>query len=145
MRDAVQAFFLATLGGTIVSAVVGIVIAVFMACVKMIEFIGNCTILIVLTILLFLHTDLKIYCFCSIFVFVVMVFKYKTKQKSIGRSFFVSWRSAFIFSLIIEFSQLILCLGTFQISDIVYNTLGEIIGGLFYLVGWGVFHLIKND
>ena len=142
MRDAVQAFFLATLGRTIVSAVVGIVIAVFMACVKMIEFIGNCTILIVLTILLFLHTDLKIYCFCSIFVFVVMVFKYKTKQKhrqivfcklTIGFYFF-----SYYWIFTVDFMS-------WYISDIVYNTLGEIIGGLFYLVGWGVFHLIKND
>lgn len=37
--------------------------------------------------------------------------------------------AAFIFSLIIELCQLIFSKGTFQLSDIVYNTLGGLVGG----------------
>lgn len=47
----------------------------------------------------------------------------------------ILWQSgkiAFIFSISIEMLQLLLCLGTFQLSDIFYNTLGGIIGGLMY-------------
>lgn len=39
---------------------------------------------------------------------------------------------AFLTSVSIEFLQLLLRLGTFQISDIVYNTLGGLIGALAY-------------
>lgn len=45
------------------------------------------------------------------------------------------WQSgkiAFIFSISIEMLQLLLRLGTFQLSDIFYNTLGGMIGGLMY-------------
>ena len=35
---------------------------------------------------------------------------------------------SFLLSLFIELTQLILTLGTFQLSDIVYNTIGGIIG-----------------
>ena len=39
---------------------------------------------------------------------------------------------AFGFSLMIEMLQLLLRLGTFQLSDIFYNTVGGMIGGLMY-------------
>lgn len=39
---------------------------------------------------------------------------------------------SFLFSLGIEFTQLFLKLGSFQLSDLVYNTLGGLIGGLIY-------------
>ena len=42
--------------------------------------------------------------------------------------------SAFGFSLIIEMLQLLLRLGTFQLSDIFYNTVGGVLGGLLYCV-----------
>ncbi|MFR4684965.1 MAG: VanZ family protein [Anaerobutyricum hallii] len=45
------------------------------------------------------------------------------------------WQSgkiAFIFSISIEMLQLLLRLGTFQLSDIFYNTVGGMIGGLMY-------------
>ena len=45
------------------------------------------------------------------------------------------WQSgkiAFIFSISIEMLQLLLRLGTFQRSDIFYNTVGGMIGGLMY-------------
>lgn len=41
---------------------------------------------------------------------------------------------AFCFSLTIETLQILLWLGTFQLSDIFYNTLGGVIGGLIYYV-----------
>ncbi len=40
----------------------------------------------------------------------------------------------FLFFLAIEFSQLFLRLGTFQLLDLFYNTLGGLLGGLVY---WG--------
>ncbi len=43
-----------------------------------------------------------------------------------------SGRIAFIFSISIEMLQLLLRLGTFQLSDIFYNTVGGMIGGLIY-------------
>ena len=39
---------------------------------------------------------------------------------------------AFIFSISIEMLQLLLRLGTFQLSDIFYNTVGGVLGGLIY-------------
>ncbi len=53
----------------------------------------------------------------------------------------ILWNStkiAFLFSLTIEFLQLFLRLGTFQLSDLCYNTLGGAIGGVLYWVGWKV-------
>ena len=45
-----------------------------------------------------------------------------------------SGKIAFIFSISIEMLQLLLRLGTFQLSDIFYNTVGGMIGGLMYCV-----------
>lgn len=56
----------------------------------------------------------------------------------------VVWRSgkiAFIFSVIIEMLQLLLRLGTFQLSDIFYNTVGGVIGGVCY---WGIMRIRKR-
>lgn len=41
----------------------------------------------------------------------------------------------FLFSLTIEFAQLFFRLGTFQLSDLFYNTLGGVIGGVLFYVG----------
>ena len=41
---------------------------------------------------------------------------------------------AFLFSALIELLQVLLRLGTFQLSDIVYNTVGGIIGGVLYYI-----------
>ena len=43
-----------------------------------------------------------------------------------------SGKIAFIFSISIEMLQLLLRLGTFQLSDIFYNTIGGVLGGLIY-------------
>lgn len=45
-----------------------------------------------------------------------------------------------IFSFTIEFSQLLFHLGTFQIADLVYNTLGGTIGGFAYYIIYKVRH-----
>ena len=59
-----------------------------------------------------------------------------TFEEKIGNSLKkILWQSgkiAFIFSISIEMLQLLLRLGTFQLSDIFYNTLGGMIGGLMY-------------
>ncbi|MCD7847500.1 MAG: VanZ family protein [Oscillospiraceae bacterium] len=55
----------------------------------------------------------------------------------------VLWQSTkvtFIFSVSIEFLQLFLRLGTWQLSDMFYNTLGGFLGGLIYWIGWSVKH-----
>lgn len=52
----------------------------------------------------------------------------------VGRSAEIS----FLFSLSIELFQLFLRLGTFQLSDLFYNTIGGAAGGLIYWIGWKV-------
>lgn len=50
----------------------------------------------------------------------------------------IVWKAAkitFLFSFSIEMLQLFLRLGTWQLSDLFYNTLGGVIGGLIYYVG----------
>lgn len=49
---------------------------------------------------------------------------------------------AFCFSLTIEFLQLFLRLGTFQLSDLFYNTLGGCLGGVSYWIAWKIRHSI---
>lgn len=62
-----------------------------------------------------------------------------TFQKKAGNGWKnIMWQSgrvAFIFSIVIEVLQLLLRLGTFQLSDIFYNTVGGVAGGVCY---WGV-------
>ena len=61
-----------------------------------------------------------------------------TFEEKIGISWKkILWQSgkiAFIFSISIEMLQLLLRLGTFQLSDIFYNTVGGVLGGLVYYV-----------
>lgn len=55
----------------------------------------------------------------------------------------VLWKAAkvtFLFSFAIEMLQLFLRLGTWQLSDLFYNTLGGVIGGLIYYVGYKIKH-----
>lgn len=55
----------------------------------------------------------------------------------------VLWQSTkivFIFSFTIEMLQLFLRLGTWQLSDLFYNTLGGFIGGLIYWIGYKIKH-----
>lgn len=55
---------------------------------------------------------------------------------------FKSAEIAFCFSLTIEFLQLFLRLGTFQLSDLFYNTLGGLLGGVVYWIAWKIRHSI---
>lgn len=50
--------------------------------------------------------------------------------------------AAFCFSLAIEFLQLFLRVGTFQLSDLCYNTLGGCLGGIAYWIAWKIRHSI---
>ena len=55
----------------------------------------------------------------------------------------VLWNSTkitFLLSLAIEMLQVFLRLGTWQLSDLFYNTLGGAIGGLSYYAGYKVKH-----
>lgn len=49
-------------------------------------------------------------------------------------------KCALLLSVAIEFAQLFLRLGTFQISDIFYNTLGGFLGSIVYYIGYRVKH-----
>ena len=59
-----------------------------------------------------------------------------TFEEKIGNSLKkILWQSGkitFCFSVSIEMLQLLLRLGTFQLSDIFYNTVGGVLGGLVY-------------
>lgn len=60
------------------------------------------------------------------------------KRLVAGRSFLgILWsavKTAFLFSLSIEFLQLFLRLGTWQLSDLFQNTVGGLLGGMIYAV-----------
>ena len=68
-----------------------------------------------------------------------------TFQKKAGNGWknivWQSGRVVFIFSIVIEVLQLLLRLGTFQLSDIFYNTVGGVVGGVCY---WGVMRVRKK-
>ena len=59
--------------------------------------------------------------------------KAKGRQICFTNILWYSTKVAFLFSLTIEFLQLFLRLGTFQLSDLCYNTLGGAIGGVSYI------------
>lgn len=61
----------------------------------------------------------------------------------LGKTILKSTVAVGIFSFVIEFSQLLFHLGTFQISDLVYNTLGGAIGGMVYYVIYRIRHRKK--
>lgn len=51
-----------------------------------------------------------------------------------GGVLWLSLKISFLSSLFIETTQLIFSCGTFQISDLVYNTISGVIGGVIYIV-----------
>lgn len=55
-------------------------------------------------------------------------------KPGLKKTMWVATKTVGIFSFVIEFSQLLFHLGTFQISDLVYNTLGGTVGGLTYYI-----------
>lgn len=58
------------------------------------------------------------------------------KEPTLSHILCQSTKIVFLFSFTIEFLQLFLRLGTWQLSDLFYNTLGGFIGGLVYWSGW---------
>ena len=68
--------------------------------------------------------------------FIYLLFWSFSEKRSEPLTFINCVRSAFcftfVFSVAIEFIQLFLRVGSFQISDIFYNTLGGTVGGLIY-------------
>lgn len=63
---------------------------------------------------------------------------------SLGSIVWVGAKFSFLFSVSIEFLQLFLRLGTFQLSDIFYNTLGGLFGSLIYYIGYKMKHRKGN-
>ena len=53
-----------------------------------------------------------------------------------GKTVWEATKVVAVFSFLIEFTQLLFHLGTFQISDLTYNTLGGAIGGVIYYLGY---------
>lgn len=72
----------------------------------------------------------------NLILFIPLMYLYFVMKQNQSFSFFSlikkSVKISFLFSLGIEFTQLFLKLGSFQLSDLVYNTLGGLIGGLIY-------------
>ena len=63
----------------------------------------------------------------------VVVWTFEEKmEKGWKKKLWQSGKIAFSFSVSIEMLQLLLRLGTFQLSDIFYNTVGGVLGGLMY-------------
>ena len=61
-------------------------------------------------------------------------------KPGLKKCLWVATKTVGIFSFAIEFSQLLFHLGTFQISDLVYNTLGGTIGGFAYYIIYKIRH-----
>lgn len=61
-------------------------------------------------------------------------------KMTIGSVLWNSTKITFLFSFTIEMLQLFLRLGTWQLSDLFYNTLGGVIGGFIYYIGCKIKH-----
>ena len=53
-----------------------------------------------------------------------------------GKTVWKATKVVAVFSFMIEFTQILFHLGTFQISDLTYNTLGGAVGGVIYYLGY---------
>ena len=53
-----------------------------------------------------------------------------------GKTVWEATKVVAVFSFMVEFTQLLFHLGTFQISDLTYNTLGGAVGGVIYYLGY---------
>ena len=65
-------------------------------------------------------------------------------KMTIGSVLWNSTKITFLFSFTIEMLQLFLRLGTWQLSDLFYNTLGGVIGGLIYYISYKIKHRGKT-
>lgn len=68
------------------------------------------------------------------FALCLCAFLIKYKNADGKRLLLIPTLMSFAMSLAIELIQLVSCIGTFQISDLVYNTLGGLIGALLALI-----------
>lgn len=68
----------------------------------------------------------------------------KDERIQFGKTVWQATKIVAIFSFIIEFVQLLFHLGTFQLSDLTYNTLGGVLGGVVYYIG-DKFRQKRND
>ena len=66
------------------------------------------------------------------FTSIVMWTLWEKVDKNWKKMLWQSGKIAFVFSVVIEMLQLLLRLGTFQLSDIFYNTVGGVVGGFIY-------------
>ena len=86
----------------------------------------------------------------ALFIPFIILLLWCFREKIIGeKGTFINiiWQSTkitFLFSLTIEFLQLFLRLGTFQLSDLFYNTLGGLIGGIIYAAVYKMKHRKKS-
>lgn len=75
---------------------------------------------------------------------ILLLWNYQEKlfgeKVKLGRTIWISVKITFLFSFAIEMLQLFLRLGTWQLSDLFYNTLGGFIGGLIYWCGYKIAH-----
>lgn len=74
---------------------------------------------------------------------ILLLWAYRDKilnKISLSNVLLQSIKIVFIFSFMIEMLQLFLRLGTWQLSDLFFNTLGGFIGGLIYWLGYKVKH-----
>ena len=60
----------------------------------------------------------------------------ESKNIRFGKTVWEATKVVAVFSFLIEFTQLLFHLGTFQISDLTYNTLGGAVGGVIYYLGY---------
>ena len=79
---------------------------------------------------------------------VLLLWVYREKilgdRVTLGKVLWQSTKIVFLFSFTIEMLQLFLRLGTWQLSDLFYNTLGGFIGGLIYWVGYKLKNLSER-
>lgn len=62
----------------------------------------------------------------------------ESKRIVLGKTVWQVTKIVAVFSLVLEFAQLLFHLGTFQISDLTYNTLGGAVGGVIYYSGYRI-------
>lgn len=66
------------------------------------------------------------------------------KNLAIKKIILSSTLLCFALSLTIELIQLVFCLGTFQVSDLVYNTLGGVMGAIIFATVRKLYNYIKK-
>lgn len=84
-------------------------------------------------------------CFANVLLMMPFVFllllTFKDRllpSMTFGKTTWFGVKAGFLFSLGVETAQLFLRLGTFQFSDLTYNTLGGLLGGIIYWFGWKI-------